>query len=224
MTTGSSGNQYRESAAGDGRPLDLPAGASKNERVRHRLDLVEKNGLLVIGRGSRTGAIVRVVGSVIISLIGLAVPVMGGEGFILVLGLLFFGFFGILGPVLTVKRHRQDYSLELTPEEFTLIRRVGGSQEFVHRVRWVDIIHVGTVSSTGRPEGMRVPSVVVVGASGGARRPTVRTFFSREIRGERVTLSQPLAVGRWELVDLLREARKRFAPQEQDGSTNAKAL
>ena len=137
MTTGSSGNQYRESAAGDGRPLDLTSGASKSERVRHRLDLVEKNGLLVIGRGSRTGAIVRVVGSVIISLIGLAVPVMGGEGFILVLGLLFFGFFGILGPVLTVKRHRQDYSLELTPEEFTLIRRVGGSQEFVHRVRWV---------------------------------------------------------------------------------------
>lgn len=210
--TGSTNNEYRESAAGDGRPLDFPAGATKNERIAFRLDLVEKNGLLVIGRASKGAIIGRIVGSVLIGLLGLAVLVLGAEGFVGVAGFLLFAVFGVVIPIISVKRHRQDYSLELTPEAFTVIRRVGSTQETVHRVSWSNVIHVGTVRFGNQPEAPNIPSVVVLGASGIGRRSTVRTLFTREIRGERVTLNQPLAIGRWELVELLTEAQKRFAP------------
>lgn len=218
--TESTSNQYRESAAGDGRPLAFPAGATKSERIAFRLDLVEKNGLLVIGRASKGAFIGRVVGSVLVGLLGLAVLVLGADGFVGVAGFVLFVLFSVVIPIVTVKRHRQDYSLELTPEAFTVIRRVGSTQETVHRVSWWNVIHVGTVRFGNRPEAPNIPSVVVLGASGIGRRPKVRTFFSREIRGERVTLNQPLAVGRWELVGLLTEAQKRFAPTVRNGSTN----
>lgn len=218
--TGSNGaSQYRESAPGDGRPLAFPAGATKNERIAFRLDLVEKNGLLVIGRASKGSLIGRAVGSVLIGLLGLAVLVLGADGFVGVAGFVLFVLFGVLIPIITVKRYRQDYSLELTPEAFTVIRRVGSTQETVHRVSWWNVLHVGTVRFGNRSEAPDIPSVVVLGASGIGRRPVVRTFFSREIRGERVTLNQPLAIGRWELVGLLTEAQKRFAPMARSGST-----
>lgn len=213
--------QYRESAAGDGRPLAFPAGATKSERIAYRLDLVEKNGLLVIGRASKSAIIGRVVGSVLIGVLGLAVLVLGAEGVVGVAGFLLFVVFGVVLPVLSVKRHRQDHSLELTPEAFTVIRRVGSTQETLHRVSWWNVIHVGTVRFGNQPEAPNIPSVVVLGASGIGRRPKVRTLFTREIRGERVTLNQPLAVGRWELVGLLTEAQKRFAPKMQEGPKGA---
>lgn len=207
--------KYRESAKGDGPTLTFPAGATKSERIAFRLDLVEKNGLLVIGRASKGAIIGRVVGSVLIGVLGLAVLVLGAEGFVGVAGFLLFVVFGVVLPVFSVKRHRQDHSLELTPEAFTVIRHVGSTQETVHRVSWANVLQVGTVRFGNQPEAPNIPSVVVLGASGIGRRPLVRTLFTREIRGERVTLNQPLAVGRWELVDLLTEAQKRFAPKKR---------
>ncbi|SMY13019.1 hypothetical protein [Brevibacterium jeotgali] len=213
--------EYRESAKGDGSTLAFPDGAAKRERIAFRLDLVEKNGLLVIGRAAKGAIIGRVVGSVLIGVLGLAVLVLGAESLVGAAGFLLFVVFGIVLPVFSVKRHRQDYSLELTPEAFTVIRRVGRTQETVHRVSWPNVVQVGTVRFGHQPEAPNIPSVVVLGASGIGRRPLVRTLFTREIRGERVTLNQPLAVGRWELVDLLTEAQKRFAPKRQEGPKGA---
>jgi len=185
----------------------------KQERNAHRLDLVEENGRLVIGRAQKGAIIGRVVGSVLIGLLGLAALVLGADGFVGVCGFLLLIVFGIVLPIVVVKRHNQDHSLELTPEAFTLFRRVGRTQETVHRVSWSNVLSVGTVRFGNQPEAPNIPSVVVLGASGIGRRPTVRTLFMREIRGERVTLNQPLAIGRWELVGLLAEAQKRFAPK-----------
>ncbi|HJG80986.1 MAG TPA: hypothetical protein K8V08_11300 [Brevibacterium senegalense] len=188
-------------------------GATPKERNEHRLEAIERDGLLVIGR-ARTGSLVwRVVGSMLFGLLGLTALVLGADGFVAVCGVVMVICFGIILPIVNIRKHRQDHSLELTPEAFTLVRRVGRTAETVHRVSWSNVVSVGTVRFGNQPEALNIPSVVVLGASGVGRRPLVRTTFRREIRGERVTLNQPLAIGRWELVDLLTEAHRRFDPK-----------
>ena len=177
------------------------------------MEAIERDGLLVIGR-ARTGALVwRVVGSMLFGLLGLTALVLGADGFVAVCGVVMVICFGVILPIVNIRKHRQDHSLELTPEAFTLVRRVGRTAETVHRVSWSNVVSVGTVRFGNQPEALNIPSVVVLGASGVGRRPLVRTTFRREIRGERVTLNQPLAIGRWELVDLLTEAHRRFDPK-----------
>src|SRR5690625_7430386 len=97
----------------------------KQERNAHRLDLVEENGRLVIGRAQKGAIIGRVVGSVLIGLLGLAALVLGADGFVGVCGFLLLIVFGIVLPIVVVKRHNQDHSLELTPEARSAARRVG---------------------------------------------------------------------------------------------------
>lgn len=185
---------------------------SQRRRVDERLDLIAEDGHLVIW-GSERKYIVRVVGSVALGLLGLAALFMGAEGFTALSGVAVFGFFGILCPVLLVKNRQNDYRLELTTDGFSLDRLGRNGKEIMHRVRWADVITVTTAAFGYRSESLNFPAVIVTSAWGIARRPTVRTVFNREIRGEKVMLNQPFDVGRWELVLLLEEAHKRFAPR-----------
>lgn len=202
---------YRESA--DDPSQRLPEGSSQSERVAMRLDLIEKNGLLVIGRGSGRTYIGRIVGSVALGLLGLLVLVMGADGFAGFSGFLLFILFGVVFPIFIVKRHHQDHSLELTPKDFSLTRRGRHGAETLHRASWANVTSVTTVKFGNRPESPSFPAVNVVAASGIGRRSKIRTFFTRELRGEKIVLNQPLAVGRWELVALLTDAHRRFAPK-----------
>ena len=210
--TGFTSDKGRGSGQGGGR-TDTPVGATPKERNERRLRAIERDRLLVIGRAGTGSLVWRVVGSVLLGLLGLTALVMGADGFVAVCSVVMLVCCGVILPIVNIRKHRQDHSLELTQEGFALVRRVGRTAETVHRVSWSNVVSVGTVRFGNQPEALNIPSVVVLGASGVGRRPLVRTTFRREIRGERVTLNQPLAIGRWELVDLLTEAHRRFDPK-----------
>ena len=180
------------------------------ERNAQRLDQIETTGNLEIPRAPDRSYIGRVIASIAIGLLGVAALVMGADGHIMVLSLLWVVVFCFVMPVVIAKRKRQDYLLELTPNDFTLYRWIGMDKERVHRVAWRDVVYVGTTQFGKNPQALHLPSVVALGASGTGHRPPVRTLFKRELEGERITLNQPMEVGRWELVDLLDAATERF--------------
>lgn len=186
--------------------------AAQRERNAARLDLVEKNGRLIIGRGPATGLIWRIGICVAIGLIGLIGLGVGADGLMGVSAFALFVGMGVVVPVFIVRQHRQAYNLELTPEGFALTRYVGRREETVHRAMWVNVRSVETFRIGNQPGSVNIPSVLALGASGTGRRSEVRTPFARELRGERISLHQPLAIGRWELVGLLTDAKKRFDP------------
>ena len=83
--TGFTSDKGRRSGQGGGR-TDTPVGATPKERNEHRLEAIERDGLLVIGR-ARTGSLVwRVVGSMLFGLLGLTALVLGADGFVAVCG------------------------------------------------------------------------------------------------------------------------------------------
>lgn len=211
MTGSDEAPGYRHST--DESSLSFPAGASKAERVAMRLDTIEKNGRLVIGRASSGAYIGRLIGSVAIGLLGLLVLVLGADGFVALCGVVLVVLFVLVFPVLIVRRHQQDYRLELTLESLELVRTGKSGEETMHHATWSVVDSVTTASFGNRPESPSFPAVNVAFASGSGRRSTRRSFLTREIQGERIVLNQPLEVGRWELVDLLTAAHERFKPK-----------
>lgn len=214
MTGSDEAPGYRQSRqSADESSLIFPAGASKGERVAIRLESIEKNGRLVIGRASSGAYTGRLIGSVALGLLGLLVLVLGADGFVALCAVVHLILFGLVSPMLIVRRHQQDYRLELTPESLELIRDGQSGEETVHHATWSVVDSVTTASFGNRPESPSFPAVNVAFASGSGRRSTRRSFLTREIQGERIVLNQPLEVGRWELVDLLTAAHERFRPK-----------
>ncbi|MGC5617613.1 hypothetical protein [Georgenia sp. Z1491] len=150
-------------------------------------------------------------GSVLLGLLGLAPLVMGAEGVVAFSGLFFVVVFGVVH----LRRMRHNYHLELTPEDVPLFRWVGDDKQDMHRVPWRNVLEVTTVRFGKQIEAPSYPSVIASRAFGMGRRPVVRTTLTRKIRGERVTIDQPLAIDRWELVELLRVATERFDPRPE---------
>lgn len=186
--------------------------ATHRERNAARLDLVEKNGRLIIGRGPATGLIGRIVICAAIGLLGLIALGVGADAMMALSAFALFVGMGIVVPAFIVRQHRQAYNLELIPEGFALTRYVGRHEETVHRATWVNVRSVETFRIGNQPGSVNIPSVLALGASGTGRRSEVRTPFGRELRGERISLHQPLAIGRRELVGLLTDAKNRFDP------------
>lgn len=118
----------------------------------------------------------------VLGLLGLLVLVLGADGFVALCGVVLVVLFGLVFPILIVKRHRQDRRFEL------------------------------------RPEVPDFPAVNVAFASGPGRRPKHRSPFSREVLGEKIVLSQPLEIDRWEPVELLTAAHERFKPRPKPNS------
>ena len=211
MTGSDETSGYRQSA--DESSLSFPAGSSKAERVVMRLDFIEDNGRLVIGHAPAGAHIGRLIGSVVLGLLGLLVLVLGADGFVALCGFVIVVLFGLVFPVLIVRRQQQDYRLELTPESLELVRSGQGGEETVHHATWSVVESVTTASFGNRPESPSFPSVNVAFASGSGRRAKHRAPFRREVLGEKIVLNQPLEVGRWELIDLLTAAHQRFRPK-----------
>ncbi|WP_240372537.1 hypothetical protein [Brevibacterium zhoupengii] len=191
--------------------LSFPAGATKAEKTRLRLEAIEHSGRLVIGRGPRGSHITRVVLSVMLGLLGLLVLVLGAEGFVALAGFVFFGVFSFVVPIVITKRYGQDHRLELTPDRFELIR-IEKDVEATVEESWANVTRVTTVSSGHQPASPQFP-VVDVFSSTGAR--SGFSLFSGDPHGARIVFNQQLEVGRWELYELLDAAHQRFRPQDE---------
>ncbi|MGC5626979.1 hypothetical protein ACPYO6_01855 [Georgenia sp. Z1344] len=217
MTSSPSGRQRSSGTDGATEPT-FPPGASTAERNALRLDHIATKGWLEIPRGRDRAYIVRIVGCVLLGLLGLVVLLMGAEGTVAMSALVFVVVFGVVFPVVHARRLRHNYLLELTPEDFTLFRWVDGDKQDLHRVPWRNVVLVTTVRFGKQLESPSYPSVIACPAFGIGRRPVVRTALTREIRGERVTIDQPLAIDRGELVELLRAANERFGLQTESSA------
>ena len=184
-----------------------------NETPEHRQSADESS--LSFPAGAHIG---RVIGSVALGLLGLLVLLLGADGFIALCGVALVVLFGLVFPILIVKRHQQDHRHELTPEGLELVRSGQSGEETVHQATWSVVDSVTTASLGNRPEAPDFPAVNVAFASGSGRRPKHRSLFSREVLGEKIVLNQPLEIGRWELVELLTAAHERFKPRPKPNS------
>ena len=190
--------------------LKFPPGSDKAERVAMRLEAIEEYGRLVIGPASTIKYIGRLVVCFLIGALGLVTLILGADGFVALCAVAVIAIFGIWFPVLTVKRNRRNYHLELTPEAVELIQVTPDGEDTVHHATWSVVDSVTTARFGNRPEAPLYPVLNVESASGSGRRTKRRAFLSPEVYGEKFVLDQPLEVTTWELLDLVTAAHQKF--------------